>query len=287
MKEKRSKKNMSSGKKGPERKPFPLVRQEPESFSQHRPFHAPHLSPAEDRQGEKSRRHFRHYLFDFFMLFLAVVSGFFVDNLREHYVETEREKQFIHSMVDDLNADIHQIDSILARRNSKQQMIDSMLFILASPDMDRYGNQLYYYARWMPRINRIYNNDGTMTQLKNAGNLRLIRSMAARKSMMEYDQQNRFWSNIEEREESLIQQYYPVLKTMFDARVFEKMVNGMSISRPKDNPQLLWKDRTHINELYSQVHFLKNVNTFQIEFGQNRLNQAKSVLAVLKSEYHL
>jgi hypothetical protein len=35
-----------------------------------------------------------YYLFDFFMLFLAISLGFYVDNLREHYVENKREKQY-------------------------------------------------------------------------------------------------------------------------------------------------------------------------------------------------
>ena len=74
---------------------------------------------------------------------------------------------------------------------------------------------------------------------------------------------------------------------MFDARVFEKMVNGMSISRPAGNPSLLLNDRMHLNQLYSHVHFLKNVNTYQLEFGQRRLEQAASVLEVLRKEYHL
>jgi hypothetical protein len=235
----------------------------------------------------KEEKRFKHYVFDFLMLFLAVVAGFFVDNAREHYVEVQREGQFIHSMADDLRADIHQLDSLLRLRKEKQLMIDSILFILNAPNPSRFGNELYYYARWLPRISRMYHNDGTLTQLKNAGNLRLIRSNAARESIMEYDQQIRFWTNIEEREEALIQQYYPSLKTMFDARVFEQMVNGMHINRPINNPQLLLNDQHHLNEFYSHVHFLKNVNTYQIEFGQRRLAQAQSVLEVLKREYDL
>jgi len=243
--------------------------------------------PAHTHHHSKEEKRFKHYVFDFLMLFLAVVAGFFVDNEREHLVEVQRENQFINSMSDDLRADIHQMDSLLQLRREKQVMIDSLLFILGSPDLKRYGNELYYYARWLPRISRMYHNEGTLTQLKNAGNLRLIRSNAARESIMEYDQQIRFWTNIEEREESLIQQYYPSLKTMFDARVFEQMVDGLRINRPNGNPQLLFNDRQHLNELYSHIHFLKNVNTYQIEFGQRRRAQAMSVLEVLRREYHL
>jgi hypothetical protein len=229
----------------------------------------------------------KDYLFEFLMLFLAVTAGFFVDNMRENLVERTREKEFIHSMAEDLKGDIHQIDSLLAYRLTKQQMMDSMLFILASPNLDQYGNQLYYYARVLPRITKIYSNDGTITQLKNAGNLRLIRSIATRESIMEYDRQSRFWNSVEEREETLIGQYYPFLKSMFDARVFDEMVDGMAISRPKGNPHLLITDQQHILELYSQVHFLKNVNSYQIALHRSRHALANRVLETLKKEYHV
>ena len=233
------------------------------------------------------RQKWTHYFWEFFMLFLAVTAGFFVENTREHFVENRREKQFVRTMISDVNEDIQQIDSILIRRRTKLDMMDSILFILASDDPDKYGDQLYYFARWLPRTIKVVNNDGTMTQLKNAGNLRLIRSEAAADIMMEYDQQSRFGNILEEREESMILQTYTYLKTLFDARIFDKMVKGMSIVRPEGKPKLLLNDRAHVFEFYSQVHFLKNVNTYQIEFGERRLTLAKKVLDVLQHEYHV
>src|SRR5690242_1184960 len=53
------------------------------------------------KKEHEGAKHFVHYLFDFLILFLAVVAGFFVDNLREHYVEVQKENQFIHSMIAD------------------------------------------------------------------------------------------------------------------------------------------------------------------------------------------
>ena len=46
------------------------------------------------------RKKWTHYFWEFFMLFLAVTLGFFVENQREHLVEHRREKQYIRSMID-------------------------------------------------------------------------------------------------------------------------------------------------------------------------------------------
>src|SRR3954463_181382 len=84
--------------------PLPPLIPSPQASQKKDPEHTHHHSKEEKR--------FKHYVFDFLMLFLAVVAGFFVDNAREHYVEVQRESQFIHSMSDDLRADIHQLDSL-------------------------------------------------------------------------------------------------------------------------------------------------------------------------------
>ena len=107
-------------------------------------------------------KHFKHYLFEFFMLFFAVFAGFLAENIREHLVEKNRENEYIQSMIADMKSDIKQLDSLNESRRIKQQMIDSILIILDSPNPDLYGNQLYYFARWMPRPLRIITSDGTM-----------------------------------------------------------------------------------------------------------------------------
>ncbi len=47
----------------------------------------------------------KDYLFEFLMLFLAVTAGFFVENLREHYVEKERALGLVSSLETDLRKD--------------------------------------------------------------------------------------------------------------------------------------------------------------------------------------
>jgi hypothetical protein len=45
------------------------------------------------------RKKWIHYFWEFLMLFLAVFCGFLAENLREHSVEHQREKQYVQSLV--------------------------------------------------------------------------------------------------------------------------------------------------------------------------------------------
>jgi hypothetical protein len=233
------------------------------------------------------KKKWAEHLLEFFMLFLAVFLGFVAENIREHLVEKNREKQFIQSMIADMKSDIRQLDSLNDSRQLKQQMMDSILLLLDLPDPDLYGRELYYFARWMPRVLRIIPSDGTMQQLR-SGNLRLITSRKAVDAILQYDQLVRFGNlALEDREEYLIQQFYPSLIKLFDPRVFEKMVDGMRIMKPSANPKLISRNKQDLDEFYSHVHFLKNVNSFSMEFGIKRRNAAQHVLDVLRQEYHL
>jgi pilus assembly protein TadC len=44
----------------------------------------------------------KEYFTEFFMLFAAVTLGFLAENMREHQIEKERERQYMESFIVDL-----------------------------------------------------------------------------------------------------------------------------------------------------------------------------------------
>jgi len=72
-----------------------------------------HSSPATGGthpEGSGHRKKWIHYLWEFLMLFLAVFCGFLAENLREHTLEKKREKQYIASLVQDVELDISSLN---------------------------------------------------------------------------------------------------------------------------------------------------------------------------------
>jgi len=74
------------------------------------------------------RKKWTHYFWEFFMLFLAVTAGFLVENLREHYVEHQREKQFIRSLLVDVKLDTTNLNRIISARYLRENMFDSLTY---------------------------------------------------------------------------------------------------------------------------------------------------------------
>ncbi len=234
------------------------------------------------------RKDFKEYFFEFLMIFFAVTAGFVAENIREHYVETNREMEYIHSVSEDLKQDIYTLDSIIAVRENKSIMLDSLLYLLNEPDPNQHGNDIYYYARWSPRTYRFYSHDRTILQLKNSGNWRLIHKTAVSNALQVYDELVRSLTvYIEQREESVILIMYASINRLFDNRVFNSMVNGLNFERPVNNPHLLSSDKAILNEFANQVHFVKNTNIYFINTSVTLLTEAKKTLALINKEYDL
>src|SRR6266704_2371549 len=78
-------------------------------------------------------KHFRHYLFEFLMLFLAVSAGFFVENIREHMVEKKRAKGLAASLIKDMQKDTAQLSWLQHFGELKSARLDSLYELLNQP----------------------------------------------------------------------------------------------------------------------------------------------------------
>jgi hypothetical protein len=227
------------------------------------------------------------------MLFLAVTLGFFVENQREHYVEHQRELQFIRSMCEDLKSDTILLRQQTTLRLQTIRRIDSLTYFLSQPDPDKYGRPIYYYARSITRHFAFLSNDRTIQQLKNAGNLRLIRDQEVSDSLMLYDLHMRRTELTILREENFLLVYMETMKQIFDGSELNKMTMDapppiqIEWSWPEGNPSLLRKDKETLQKLINDLHFLRSMNVYNVNWNNNMVNIATSLWSLLKRKYYL
>src|SRR5262245_41053252 len=131
-----------------------------------------------------ARKKWTHYFWEFFMLFLAVTLGFFVENQREHYVEHGREKQYMRSMVEDLSKDIQLSENESAATTQQFNSLDSIVQIINRGNLEEEAIKKMYilqkrflYPLTLELVSR------TEVQLKNAGAMRLIRNQVVNDSL--------------------------------------------------------------------------------------------------------
>jgi len=237
------------------------------------------------------RKKWTHYLWEFLMLFLAITLGFFVENQREHYVEHLREKQFINSLIVDVQLDTASLTGILQKRTRRVGMLDSLSLLLHSPERDKHIPRIYYFGRHIQRLFYVSftYNDRTIQQLKNGGNMRLIGNRTAADAIVLYDAKVRDMQVTEQRENEYMFQCLPYTYKIFDGKVMDLMIDSTTaINEPPDGVSLLpTTTNTDLTNFSGALHSLKSSNLANLLRVRGLLNDGQSLLNTLKKEYHL
>ena len=121
------------------------------------------------------------------MLFLAVFCGFLAEYQLEHVIENQREKKYVRSLIQDLKTDTARLETYINLRKEKRIMMDSLVLLLSTDKHKLFGNETYFFARHVFFGQPFVSTDGTMQQLKNAGNLRLIKNENIITNILAYD----------------------------------------------------------------------------------------------------
>src|SRR6188508_2610590 len=215
---------------------------------------------------------------------------FLAEYALEHKIEKDREKQFISSLVDDINADIIQLNSVIQKRDEKIQRLDSLILLINLPDFATYGSDIYFNAIHTGRLVdiRFTANDGTMLQLKNSGGLRLIRNRTVVDSIAHYDVSVRNLEELGDQEMQMVHEYRTIAKRVFNSLVFDRMMDENNIShRPADNPVLLAFNKQDLADLNFTVYSIKVIVKGMRRDSKKLLQQATNLLATINEKYHL
>lgn len=237
---------------------------------------------------ETERKKWTHYLFEFFMLFLAVFCGYLAEWKLEHNIERGREKGLMRAMLSDLNSDVKQIDSLKIRREIRNRHCDSLIFLLtASSAIQDSGSLIYYYGRNASRRIHFRPQDGILKQLRTSGGFRTLHDVDTRDGINAYELL--LQSNLEniEVEEKELSEYTQQAAKIFDVRVFQDMTKNNMVERVPGNPSLLTYDRLLLNELCVRLHYWKRTSISARESLDSLRANATRLIEAIRENYHL
>jgi hypothetical protein len=236
------------------------------------------------------RKKFTHYLWEFLMLFLAVFCGFLAENIREHAVERHREKEYMVSLIKDLQSDISGLSDAEGAKMKRIAMADSINSIFEKGDLKNSSADIYLLGSLLGFRSYFNPNDGTIQQLKNAGGLRLIKKRNVIDSLERYTSFMQEFLKLQQLEENQLQEYIKTMSTVFDAAVLNRMLPGngkLGIIKPAVNPRLMTDDEQKINDLNMKILLIKANRMSQLEYFTLLKKYASSLIGQIKNEYHL
>ena len=222
------------------------------------------------------------------MLFLAVFCGFLAENQREHIVEHRREIKYAQSLLQDLEADTANLEYYTKKRATKRVWMDSLTMLLSTGKHKEKGNDTYYYGRRVYDASPFVSTDGTMQQLKNAGNLRLIKNEKLVKAILEYDINVKDMKEWDEADLKVRASFREIGGAIFKADDFYHLVDtAMNFIRPTNNPQLITDDMATINKVAFQVQYMSVITLANGRRAVELKAKAIQLIKTIKEEYHL
>ena len=124
------------------------------------------------------KKKWAEYILEFLMLFLAVFLGFIAENIREHAIEREREKELAVSFYNELKGDSLAIQIAIGNRQRKDAAFSYMKKYFSDSSITVSSkafsiNFFYAFATYSPSV--FEPNDAILSQLKNSGSLRYFK----------------------------------------------------------------------------------------------------------------
>lgn len=236
---------------------------------------------------ENHKYNIKLFLYEFFIIFLAVTISFFVENIRERYIEHHKEVEYIQSLANDLKIDTLEMSNIIKKTSEQTKGIYTFLKKLENPDSSKKEiNYIYYYSIvYLGTIHNFSHTDRTISQLKNAGGLRLIRNKSVSDSIVNYDA---LVNDVEVNGDLSLQFFYDLLGQQRELLKFKEIKsNDFKELLTDPNLKLLKYDDYSINVYYNNaLSFASLLTGYKNKLVVLR-KEAVNLLKVLEKEYNL
>lgn len=230
------------------------------------------------------RNKWTHYFWEFFMLFLAVIAGFLVENQREHYIEHKRAKVLASSFYNDFKNDITSLKSIIQHTQTRINHMDSFILELKKIPVSKNELNLSIHAVWLLRFQGFARSKTTYEQVKTSGMLRYF-DLEFVNLLTAYDVLAEEARLREEGEYNILTSH--TVYYIMDVMNFEAAYSIYFNQPLPENIYFNINDRATANLMINKSLGIK-INRVRLLLQFEKMSQkAEEILRFIKKEYHL
>lgn len=219
----------------------------------------------------------KDFIFEFIMLFLAITGSFFMENMRESRIERHKEKEYISSLIKDIENDTSNIQRIIKHNQKLNKGIDSLVSILDNPIPKNIKlREVYNFTfNYLNQYEGFTPNDITIIQLKNSGGLRFIENKSVSDSIVIY------YSKIEHYRELNGKLNTQLMNDNIKMEMVFLDFNAMTTNK--------WKlyDSSRIKEFQNRAIVFNSCIIWDNQWLEGVYKQGSSLLKYLRKEYDI
>ena len=266
------------GKK--EQQPTSILKSETKNMETH--AHELHKAPGHG---------WKHYFFEFFMLFLAVFCGFLAENWREHRIEKERGEQYILSFYEDLKTDTANFSKSIAFDDQKVLALGSMFNCYDTVQKNWRATSCMWALVKKSQTNRVFKlTDRTLAQLANAGGYRLLHKEDA-DSIIGYESQFKAFDDFQstafqEAQDNVRNTFSMLVDFNANSQIKATFIGADSSNVDVTMPLLFSNDRALLNKYFNELLLYWRVTKGHRGQMERIRNKAAGLIEFYKSKYH-
>ncbi len=216
--------------------------------------------------------------------------GFLAEYQLEHVIENSREKEYIASMITDAENDTAALAKAIIINQKAATGLDSLANLCYEFDNTDENVQLLYklFGNYAANFESARFTERTRTQLKNSGNLRLIRNKAAADSITLYDNSISEVLTQEGAYSEFMKDQIRAAQQLFNFKYFQQRS-----SKLKQTPgsigtlSVLTKNPADLIQYGNKIFMLRGIILNYIAQLKQMEIKAGNLIKMLKTEYHL
>ena len=229
------------------------------------------------------KRNWTSYFKEFFMLFLAISLGFFVENQRESYVENKSAKVLAQSMLEDLEQDSKALNEGIRFMEEKDQNMEDFLSMLHAPSSD-WDTIAFYKSMTMVFSTFPFSpTDGTYSQMKSSGTLRYFDQRLVNK-MNAYDNQLKKTLFRDELVEKGEWELVPIAATLINFEVTGELRFNKPITK---ETYIKIRDQDTFDLFINKVVTVRTMMGRSLQEYKAQLHLGEELIKAIKDNYRL
>lgn len=230
----------------------------------------------------------KEYFLEFLMIFLAVTLGFFAENIREHFTETRKGKEYAISFKEDLVKDTAIIQTIIIVLNRDIAGCDSLNYYLENERTKTSIDLQKIYQYNLSAMGGFTFNltDRTALQLKNSGGMLLLNNKKVVNGILDYWQNGVVLEGIQTSTATMRQQAREKTYLIFDNKYYSTNSDTLGKRDVSADAQLLTDNYLQLAELRNRLNHFKNIIKGAFIKGLiNQKMQAIQLIKLIETEY--
>jgi hypothetical protein len=243
---------------------------------------------------EVEKKGFKEYLLEGLMIFLAVTMGFIAENIREYFTDSQKEKQYIQSLCEDLKSDTARLDHLVKWDEEKIGALNNMTACYDTVSKNLKATSCMGLLIKYSKTNRNFQlTDRTLRQLGNAGGFRLLEKKDA-DSILAYEGIFRQYANFESTIfQGAQDNVRNTLDLLADFKVNAPLQNysslqGIDTSKGiLQGPLLFSDDRVLLNKWFNELLLYLRVTNAQRNILGELKFKATNLIAYYKKKHNL